>query len=139
MSLQYDLVTARDVCRELEQSSQEYGIEFASALLAGLGKEKWVTMLNDNQASFLAYLCATPSQRKRKAAWKGDRMQVALSLGALLHAHQAVRYLEIAVALADICSGTSREGVAKVAGIAAEREGIPERLWPLGAHNPFDV
>lgn len=81
MSLKYDLISARDICRELEQSGQEFGVEFASALLSGLGKENWVKMLQDNRADFLAYLRATPSQRKRKAAWKGDRMQVALSVG----------------------------------------------------------
>ena len=137
MSLQYDLVTARDVCRELEQLCQEYGIELASALLADLGKEKWGAMLNDNQASFLAFLCATPSQRKRKASWRGNRMQTVLSVGALLFARRAVQYLEVAVALADICKGTSRESVAAVAEIATEREVAPEALWPFDTHNPF--
>lgn len=137
MSLRYDLSTANALCGELQQLCETLDIEFASALLEGLGKDGWVKMLSEYEAAFFAYLRATPSQRKRKAAWKGSRMQAALAIGALLHARRAVSYLEIAVALEGMYSNTSREGVAKVAEIAFEREGIPCTLWPFDTHNPF--
>ena len=137
MSLTYDLMFARDLCQELQRECETLDIEFASALLAGLGQEQWEKMLVDAQEDFFSYLRATPSLRKRKAAWKCSRMQVALAVGALLYAQRAVAYLEIAAALEGTYSSTAREGVAKVAAIAAAREGAPRLLWPFDSHNPF--
>lgn len=137
MSLSYDLVTARDICVELELLCKTNGVEYASALLAALGKDNWEKMLTENQEEFFAFVRSTPSQRKRKASWKDSKMQTALAIGGLLFARQAVEYLEIAVVLEDLYSITSREAVSKVAEIAVEQRGATYHLWPFDGDNPF--
>lgn len=66
-------------------------------------------------------------------------MQVVLSVGALLLARRAVRYLEIASAIEEQRSGTSREAVNETAELAFQREGIPRSLWPFPGNNPFSM
>lgn len=137
MSLSLYLMNARDLCKELEQECEKIGIELASAIIVQLGKENWKRLLLDGREDFFAYLRATPSQRKRKSAWKDTKFQAVCAVGALLYARRSAAYLEIAVALEHIEGQSYRDGLALVAEVVAEHEDLPDALWPFDSNNPF--
>ena len=103
-----------------------------------LGEKGWIKWFDENRAEVIAYVRATPSQRKRKKAWQDPDKKGLLVLSAILHASRARSLLDgLANRLFD--SGQSYRDMTALSGevyLDVLLRDIPD--WPFPDPNPFE-